>query len=460
MLLNFTVSNFTSFGLPTTFSMEAGHARGKRDHLAISRGSRTLKFASIYGSNAAGKSNFVKAMNFARNVVINEGKIPSGYTSSYNRANSENANIPSTFEFELLLGRKRFVYGFSLILSTLTFMNEWLYESANERIPIFIRSFDNAQLLNLPVKGDAEKRLRIYFDDIKEDQETLFLREMNRKKDEIYKEVKSIIFLREIYNWFAQQLVFIYPQEGDGSRYSFTFNTDKETLFSTLRIFGIDITDYKYEPTSIDKVLGLIPEDLKKNIQSDIEQVLATNRRDDGDIKNNAMLFNGKDLCSFELNSDGALSVQVVKMQHGSLGEYLLSEESDGTRRILELVEILLSEKEDVTYIVDEIDRSMHPLLTDAFISEYLAQVSQKNIQLVITTHESRLLNTNRLRRDEIWFAAKKSGTTDIWRLDQMEDTENTGALARGDIKIEAAYLNGRYGAVPTLLSCIDGECQ
>lgn len=152
------------------------------------------------------------------------------------------------------------------------------------------------------------------------------------------------------------------------------------------------------------------------------------------------------------------LLVQVVKIQHGDLGEYLLSEESDGTRRIMELAEVLLSDEEDTTYVIDEIDRSLHPLLTEAFIADYLSEIANREIQLIVTTHESRLLNTNRLRKDEIWFAERKKGATNIWRFDKMDDPENTGALARGDIKIENAYLNNRYGGVPRIDLCLNGD--
>lgn len=458
MLLNFTVSNFTSFDKAKEFSMEAGRVRGKREHVAVSRYSRTLKFSAIYGANAAGKSNLIKAMNFARNVIVNNGHIPNGYTSSYNRVNADNINVPSTFEFEILLGKKRYTYGFSLLLASLTFEKEWLYDSTNNSKLLFNRTFDDKSSLNFPIKGEAEKRIRIYFDDIKYDHETLFLSEMNRKKNEIYKEVVSIAFLRDVYDWFSQKLVFIYPEAGDPNRYSFTFSTDKKSLFSKLKLFGLDITDYKYEQTNIDNVLGPIPDELKKNILADIEKSLAKKRRGEIKDEHRAFLFNGKDLYFFGLDSEDSVVFQTVKIQHGNLGEYLLSEESDGTRRILELVEVLLSTKDDVTYVIDEIDRSMHPLLTDAFISEYLSKVEERKIQLIVTTHESRLLNTNRLRRDEIWFMEKKDGNSDIWRFDQMEDTENTGTLARGDIRIEAAYLNGRYGGIPNLITSIDGD--
>lgn len=458
MLLNFTVSNFSSFDSPQTFSMEGGRARGKKEHLTVTRHSRALKFAAMYGANAAGKSNFIKAMNFARNVISNGGHIPSGYTTSYNRTFASNTSNASAFEFEIMLGRKRYKYGFSLVLSSLIFQGEWLYDNTTDSRCIYRRDFGSDTLLNLPIKGDAETRVNIYFDDIRDDRESLFLTEMNRKKEEIYASSPQITFLRDLYLWFAQKLVFIYPEEVDAARYSFTFSTNKQSLCSKLNAFGLDITDYKFEQTSIDRVLGPIPEDFKKELMGDIEKSLARNRRGENSDERESLLFNGKDLFSFGLDSGGSVAFQIAKMIHGELGEYTLSEESDGTRRILELVEVLLSDDEDITFVIDEIDRSMHPLLTNAFISEYLSTVENRRTQLIITTHEARLLNTNRLRRDEVWFVEKRSGVSEIWRLDQMEDTEKTGSLARGDIRIETAYLNGRYGAIPDIVTRIDED--
>ena len=118
-----------------------------------------------------------------------------------------------------------------------------------------------------------------------------------------------------------------------------------------------------------------------------------------------------------------------------------LSEESDGTVRILDLLEVLLSRK-GKTYVIDELDRCLHPSLTYKFVDTFLQLAEQKDIQLIVTTHESRLLDFDLLRRDEIWFVNKrKTGESDIYSLEEYN--------ARFDQKIDKAYLEGRYGGVP-----------
>ena len=120
---------------------------------------------------------------------------------------------------------------------------------------------------------------------------------------------------------------------------------------------------------------------------------------------------------------------------------FQLEEESDGTVRVLDLLEILLA-GEEKTYVIDELDRCLHPSLTYKFVETFLQVAKEKNIQLIVTTHESRLLDFELLRRDEIWFVNKsKSGKSDIYSLEEYN--------ARFDQKIDKAYLEGRYGGVP-----------
>lgn len=128
-----------------------------------------------------------------------------------------------------------------------------------------------------------------------------------------------------------------------------------------------------------------------------------------------------------------------------------LSEESDGTVRILDLIEVLLSGA-NKTYVIDELDRCLHPSLTCKFVETYLQLAAERNIQLIVTTHESRLLDFDILRRDEVWFVNKRiTGESDIYSLEEY----NT----RFDQKIDKAYLDGRYGEfkIQYCISCERG---
>jgi AAA15 family ATPase/GTPase len=100
-----------------------------------------------------------------------------------------------------------------------------------------------------------------------------------------------------------------------------------------------------------------------------------------------------------------------------------------------------LTNREKV-FIIDEIDRSLHPQLTYRFIKYFLHLATNRNVQLIVTTHESRLLDFDLLRQDEIWLSEKdKEGATNLYSLDEYN--------VRFDRKVDKAYLEGRYGGVP-----------
>ncbi len=141
---------------------------------------------------------------------------------------------------------------------------------------------------------------------------------------------------------------------------------------------------------------------------------------------------------------DSIPTFKEVSFIHNNFGNqpFSLSEESDGTQRILDLLAVLVTSKENSVFVIDEIDRSLHPQLTLHFIKNFLKLAKQRNIQLIITTHESHLLDLNILRQDEIFFVEKDStGASVVFPFDKFKE--------RFDKRIEKAYLDGRYGGVP-----------
>jgi AAA15 family ATPase/GTPase len=119
-------------------------------------------------------------------------------------------------------------------------------------------------------------------------------------------------------------------------------------------------------------------------------------------------------------------------------------DESDGTKRLFDFVPLLqLLNRDDFTIIIDEIDRSLHPELTRNFIELFLTnEIANTNGQLIVTTHESSLLDFKLLRRDEVWFVEKnKHGESHLYSLEEFQP--------RFDKEIRKAYLQGRFGAIP-----------
>ena len=152
------------------------------------------------------------------------------------------------------------------------------------------------------------------------------------------------------------------------------------------------------------------------------------------------------DQCGFRMNCNGRLIFVTfrdrapvfteITFEHFNVpGVYFsLAEESDGTQRLLDLLSVLFIQKENSVFVIDEIDRSLHPQLTMQFIKSFLKLAENKNIQLIITTHESHLLNLKLLRQDEIFFVeAGHSGESILYPFDKFKE--------RFDKKIEDAYL-------------------
>ena len=138
-------------------------------------------------------------------------------------------------------------------------------------------------------------------------------------------------------------------------------------------------------------------------------------------------------------------NINTIKFKHINNDDtlYGLDEESDGTIRLMDLIDILIDDnKEDVVYIIDELDRSLHPQLTYKFVEQFFKLTKGNNIQLITSTHESHIMNFDLLRRDEIWFVNKNNkGESNIYSLDEFNE--------RFDRKIDKAYLEGRYKGIP-----------
>lgn len=480
MLIRFNVKNFLSFyetdeGKSIEFSMLSGKSAKKSHHLYDDGKIKLLKLATVYGANASGKSNLVRAIDFMKHLVTKG--FPQGCTEKYCRTRGQNKDKPSYFEVEIKIENKYYAYGFECIINKRKFTSEWLMElqSSGSYKTIFERDIEksNIEIANFLREGNVRERLDVYAEDVREDDEILFLSYLNeRTKKAFYQEEKVEVF-RKVFLWFVDYLDINYP-DSPISDYSYlSASKDVEQISKILSSFGTGITDFKMVDTPIEEVLKGLSRDFAKRLQSDIEKKMVelgldndseNARKKSHQIKNDMV---GKELRKkatfiirgqrefyvFEMDEQGIVC-KTIKFQHENKNFLFdLAEESDGTIRVLDLLEILLSDRPR-TYVIDELDRCLHPALSYRFIELFLELVSKKNIQLIVTTHESRLLDFDLLRRDEIWFVDKNSaGESKIYSLEEYNE--------RFDRKIDKAYLDGRYGGVPiftTLFPIETGE--
>lgn len=454
MLIRFNIKNFLSFNKSEDessieFSMIAGRTIRKSEHVYNDSNIKLLKLATIYGANASGKSNFVKALNFFRETIIN--KLPKGSTEMYCKLDDNNKEKPSYFEVEVKVNDKYYAYGFEVILSRSEFISEWLVEldpKGNEKV-LFSRDIINGTYefgfgeLNELISA----RLDVYASDIQDDSSILFLKVMNQNKKSFYDgDVNSsVISLSDIYKWIGDDLDINFPDRPI-SNYSYLDKAENvEEICDIISAFGTGIKGYKMVEVDLDKIMDNFSEPLKNRIRSDIEEcrtiIRQTNHKNNGH-KNPALIMRSNDdFFIIDITADYE-KCRTIQFKHEKNDVFFnLDEESDGTIRILDLIEVLIS-NEGKTFIIDELDRCLHPMLSYKFIEYFLEVVEEKNIQLIVTTHESRLLDFDLLRRDEVWFIDKnEQGESQMYSLEIYND--------RFDKKIDKAYLDGRYGGVP-----------
>ena len=146
---------------------------------------------------------------------------------------------------------------------------------------------------------------------------------------------------------------------------------------------------------------------------------------------------------NIEVEGHSEPKVTTIRLHHNkSFYEFGFDEESDGTRRLFDLMDMLLNKREDVLYVVDELERSLHPKLTERFLQLFMQLHDEQRMQLLFTTHESSIMDQAIFRRDEIWFVERNAeNASSIYSLDRFKE--------RYDKVLSKAYLEGRYGAIP-----------
>lgn len=446
MLVKFKVANFLSYNKEQTLSMEAGKVRAHSDRIYTNKKLKLLKFMSIYGANASGKSNLIEALDFSKQIIVTG--LPSDFGDYYCKLSEENADLPTKFEYTIELEGKRYCYGFSVILKNASFQSEWLYEltyGKNYNI-IFERKIPNSLITVSSYFKDIalNERLEIYADDIKSDDSILFLTLMNKNKAAFYDSFEEALIYRELFGWFRRKLSVNSPDRPI-TNFSYLMNKDSVGRISELLSdFSTGVSQFELVDVSLDKVFGNVP----KELTQEISDHLSEQRKYLSEKNNNekaAIILRSSDNTMFiiELEQDGTTTAKTFQFSHrNTKAVFSLREESDGTIRLLDLIEILLSADKEKVYVIDEINRRFHPLLTYHFIEKYLEIAAHAHIQLIVTTHESRLMDFSLLRKDEINFINRdEKGFSEIYSFERFGE--------RFDKKICTAYLRGDYGAIP-----------
>jgi len=438
MLKKFIVENFSSFQKENSLDLTAGQTEVNSEHFVKFSKVKILKSAVLYGANASGKSNLIKAIDYARKIILTSLDNVDRY-KKYFRLDNESLLKPTKFEFELEINNKFFTYGFTSILSDKEISEEWLYEiGKNTPEKIFERKGNDISLGKSLLKSKKNK-FEIYAEDMKNQSNQLFLSEIANKQLSLEDnpEAKTI---NDIYKWFEKKLIILYPDTKFDRKSLIISDKELSTSFKKyLNEFDTGIKNIEYIEEDFETSLTDIPIEIKKQIEKDLLG------KDTKDAR--VLLESDNGLLYVISKANNELKVHKLGLLHGldTQDIFDLKDESDGTKRLFDLIPLINKFSQDFTIIIDEFDRSLHPMLTKQFFELfYNLNTENSKTQLIITTHESTLLDLNLVRRDEIFFIEKDDiGASKLFSLNQFK--------VRYDSKIEKAYLLGRYGAIPIL---------
>ena len=430
MILRVSVRNLFSFKDETEISFVAGKSTTHCEH--VSRAEKrddisVLKAGIIYGANASGKSNIIKAISVLQKIAL--GSIPKRNIEPFKLTTPQNNT--SKIEIEFKADKHFYAYGVEFTFKGIA--EEWLYE-INSRTDkeIFSRQVGpDSNLFSFgSIDGNDETQQLIRFISQSTPTTDSFLSEYVKRNG------KGLSAINNAYRWMKEDLKSLFPE----SRYEgISIRAEKDKNFalatkSLLEYFNTGIVDIRRIKVNKEDL------ELPKEIVNDLLSEAESNKT--------IVVASPSDSSTyfFETNESGITNIfkqsAIHKMQNGSEVPFEMSEESDGSIRLLDFIPMLIDLKlNSSVYLIDEIDRSMHPMLSQKLLEYYFSCLDkERDTQLICTTHESNLLNLDLIRADEVWFVEKgQDGASHLTSLAEYKPRED----------VRKGYLQGRYGAIP-----------
>lgn len=451
MLVRLTVENFKSFSERAELSLvSSSKVNDMPSHVEQFAGVSVLKHAAIYGANASGKSNLIECVRFVQQTLLRGLTLES--TKWYCRSSQKNERRESTFELQFSVGDEFYAYGFSAVLSERRVLEEWLYlleESSS--IPLFERVVETERITSGLLLEEAERaRFETYAQDFTQSPSLLFLAELNRSKR--YSKHSPFSVFKRTFDWLLEQIQVIGPTEhmihGGYSGY-FLDEDNKGDVESILASFDTGILGIELRELSNEELVGKVPPPVIERMRDDLEERFGTS-----DAKRIAVTVRSDESLLFvECSRNGDARALAVELKHAgspwSLFDF--SEESDGTRRLFDLICVLLIPRDDIVFVIDELERSLHPMLVRQLITMFTRISGKARAQLLFSTHEASIMSQKLFRRDETWFVDRgRAGNSRLYSLDRFKE--------RFDEDVSKAYLEGRYGAVPVFSEYVLGK--
>lgn len=440
MIIKLTVSNFLSFGKKIELSMiQSTKIRTNKNHKIVVNNLPLLRYGIIYGANAAGKSNLIKTFSFIKRSIIKG--FPYESNSLFCKSTNDFISKPSNFEIQFTINNKFYAYGFSLLLNESVVEAEWLYElnkNGSSKM-IFERKINKGIIIGDKFKLSSvdDSKLKIYLDDFDNNSYKLFLNFMNNDKK--YTDKSKLKIFKDIFNFIEKGLLIKNARASLGNFKYYYDDVSLNKINELIKTFDTGINYISIEEIPIEEFKKELPNKIFEDVMEDLKK-----KSEEEDFKNIILSMRSDfNFFNIEFNKNGEPKITTIKLKHGeSAYSFTFQEESDGTRRLFDLLDMLLEDKEDKVFLIDELERSLHPKLTFRFIELFEEIHKDKRIQLIFTTHESSIMDQKLFRRDEIWFVERDSDNiSNLFSLNKFKE--------RYDKKLSKAYLDGRYGAVP-----------
>jgi uncharacterized protein len=369
-----------------------------------------LPVTAIYGANASGKTNVLKALKFMKAAVEKshrewrpEGPIP----LQVFRLDEDSRNIPSRFTADIIISGIRYQYGFAV--NRRAIQEEWLnaYPSGRKQA-WFSRSVGKPIEFSTKMSGENKAIETLTRSN------SLYLSAAAQNNHEM---------LTPIYRWFVDAFSFVNSERSPYRQLTVALcddEDDKKRIAQLLRVADLGIAGLRVKKEDVPEKTRMAMRAFVAALELEkAGQFLDVPHRSDIELLHSA----GKRPVAFPL-----------------------SQESDGTVAYLSMLGPMLDTlKKGGVLCIDELDASLHPLLAMQIITLFNdPELNTKGAQLIFNTHDINLLNTKLLRRDQIWFTEKQSdGSSQLYPL-----TDFKPKLGEN---IESGYLQGRYGAIPFL---------
>ena len=404
MLLEFACSNHKSIRDEVLFSTLAGKDSTYEERVFDMDGVKVLKSAVIYGANGSGKSNFIDAIMFVKNLVIGSINHQPGQGIRQSPHKLDGFDKESTYKVQFVTKGVRYVFGFSL--RDMLISEEYLYFFPNNRqTKIYER---NGETFN------AGRLFRGKFTSCKD------VLKPNRLMLSCAANFSSVQEIADAYSFFNDELVIYGPINQDNwmnySLHQMDQNTKmKAAVMTFLSELGTGIKDIR---VTIDQKL-LESGELPPFLSDEFKAMLLQNKVD-------------------------AITAKVI---YDSFETDLIQEESTGIKKLFAmlcpLIDIILNGK---VLICDELESGLHESLVYGLVKLFISTEAEKFAQLIFTTHETGLLNLDLFRRDQIWFTEMKKNerSTDLYSLAEIKNVRKEDNFGKG-------YISGKYGAIPML---------